>query len=66
MALSDEANMWMVQAKEEAVNFLDRILSWLDSIQNFEQLLQQWTEDSENWEKIMDENPVRELAFDEL
>ena len=41
MVSTDEDKNWMMQANEEVVEFSERILSRLDSIQYFEQLMQQ-------------------------
>ena len=48
MVSSDEDNNWMMQADEEAVEFLERMFSWFDSVQNFEHLMQQWIGDSKS------------------
>ena len=45
MLSSDENNKSMMEASEEAIELLERMLSRLHSIQNFEQLMQQWFED---------------------
>ena len=42
------------------------MLSWLDSIQKFEQLLQQWIEEYlENEEGVVDEDSEAERNFEE-
>ena len=61
---SDEDNNWMMQTNEEAVDFLERMLFWLDSIHNFEQFMQKRIEDSEI--EVVDEDPETEQEFEEL
>ena len=51
MVSSDEDNNWMMQANEGAAEFFERMLSWLDNIQVFEQLMQQTIEDDSKKEK---------------
>ena len=41
MVLVDEDNNWAMQAIKEAVEFLEHMLLWIDSLQNIEQLMQQ-------------------------
>ena len=52
MVLCDEDNNWMMQANEDVVKFFQGILSWLDIIQNFEQLMQQSIEVLDNEDDI--------------
>ena len=33
MLSCDQSNNWMILAEEEALDFLERMLSWLDSMQ---------------------------------
>ena len=41
---SDEDNIWMVLAMDEAPDLLECMLSWLVSIQKLEQVMKQWNE----------------------
>ena len=56
MESSDKDNNWIMRANEKAVEFLDCMLSRLDSIQSFEQLMRQWIEDdSKNGKQVVEE-----------
>ena len=55
-----------MQANEEAFEFFERMLFWLDSSQIIKQLMQKWIEDdSENKEEVADNNTETEQDFEE-
>ena len=62
MVSSGEENNW---SQRRSVEIVEHMLSWLTSIPNFKQLMQQWIQDSDDGEDFVDEVPKTKQDFKE-